>query len=59
MERHLDEELKKLNTDLLTMAAKVESAIHLSIEALKKRDKEVAKRVIADDKGIDEMEINI
>lgn len=59
MERHLDEELKKLNTDLLTMAAKVESAIHLSIEALKKRDKEVAKRVIADDKGIDEMEIKI
>jgi phosphate transport system protein len=59
MERHLDEELKKLNTDLLTMAAKVEGAIHQSIEALKKRDAELAEQVIVDDKVIDEMEISI
>jgi phosphate transport system protein len=59
MERHLDEELKKLNTDLLTMAAKVEGAIHLSIEALKKREKELAQKVIDDDRIVDEMEIKI
>ena len=59
LQRHLDEELKNLNTDLLTMAAKVEGAIHLSIEALKKRDKDMAQKVIDDDKSIDEMEIKI
>ncbi len=59
MERHLDEELKKLNMNLLTMAAKVEGAIHQSIEALKKRDESLAQKVIVDDKVIDEMEIKI
>jgi len=59
MQRHLDDELRNLNTDLLMMAAKVEGAIHLSIEALKKRDKDIALKVIADDQDIDEMEIKI
>lgn len=59
MERHLDEELKNLNTDLLMMAAMVEKAIHQSIEALKKREKDIAQKVIEDDKEIDEMEIKI
>jgi phosphate transport system protein len=59
MERHFDEELTRLNTDILTMATKVEKAIHRSIEALKKRDKDVAQKVIEDDEDIDEMEIKI
>ena len=59
MERHLDEELKKLNTNLLKMATLVEGAIHKSIESLKKRDKELAQKVISEDKNIDEMEIEI
>ena len=59
MERHLDEELKILNTDLLRMAAMVEEAIHKSIESLKKRDKELATKNIIDDQRIDEMEIKI
>lgn len=58
MERHLDEELTKLNTNLLKMAALVEEAIHKSIEALKKRDKDLALKVIEDDRRIDEMEID-
>ncbi len=59
MERHLDEELSKLNTNLLKMAALVEEAIHRSIEALKKRDKDLAQKIIDDDQEIDEMEIQI
>jgi phosphate transport system protein len=59
MERHLDEQLKRLNQDLLTMAAKVEGAIHQSIEALKKRDKGLADKIIKDDEDIDELEIQI
>lgn len=59
MERHLDEELKILNTDILRMAAMVEEAIHKSIESLKKRDKDLATKNIVDDERIDEMEIKI
>ena len=59
MQIHLDEELKKLNNHLLTMATLTEQAIHNSIEALKARDKKKALRVIEDDRQIDELEINI
>jgi phosphate transport system protein len=59
MERHLDEELEQLNTDLLLMATKVEGAIHQSIESLKKRDKTLAQDVIVADEVIDELEIKI
>ncbi len=59
MERHLDEELSKLKTNLLKMATLVEEAIHKSIDALKKRDKDLANKVIEEDQRIDELEIEI
>ena len=59
MKRHFDEDLKKLNTDILKMAALAEEAIFKSIEALKNRDKELAKFVIRDDRKIDELELII
>ena len=57
MKRHFDEDLKKLNTDILKMAALAEEAIFKSIEALKNRDKDLAQSVIQEDKKIDELEI--
>ena len=59
MERHFDDEMSKLNGNLLKMAALVEASIHNSIEALKNRDKELAQLVISDDEKIDELENNI
>ena len=59
MERYLDEELSKLNTNLLRMATLAEEAIHQSVDALKKRDKGLAQKVIKDDRQIDELEIRI
>lgn len=59
MKRRFDEELKKLNMDLLKMATLTEEAIHQSIEALKKQDKALAEKVIEDDRAIDEMELII
>ncbi len=56
MERHFDDELKKLNSDLLRMATLAEEAIREAVAALKGRDKETAKKVIEGDKKIDEME---
>lgn len=57
--RHLDDELQKLNANILKMAAVTEEAIFESIESLKQRDKERAQKVIDMDQIIDEMENNI
>ena len=42
MERHFDEELTRLNTELLKMATLVEEAILQSVDALKNKDKKIA-----------------
>jgi len=57
MERHFDEELKRMNKDILKMATLAEEAIYKSIEALKNKDKKLAQSVIKDDRKIDEMEL--
>lgn len=59
MERHLDLELKELNIDILKMGAYAEEAIFKSVEALKTRDKELAKSVIDNDNNIDKLELAI
>ncbi|MCF7874183.1 MAG: phosphate signaling complex protein PhoU [Candidatus Omnitrophica bacterium] len=59
MQRHFDQELKTLKEKLLKMAALTEGAIRLSIEALKNKDKELAKGVIKADSEIDKIELEI
>lgn len=59
MERHFDEVLKDLNKDILRMGSFAEEAIYKSVEALKNRDKEMAKGVIENDNKIDELELEI
>jgi phosphate transport system protein len=59
MERHFDEELKKLNNELLKMAALAEEAIYKSTEALKAQSQPMAGMVIDNDKKIDKLELVI
>jgi phosphate transport system protein len=59
MERHIDQELKELNKNILRMGALAEEAIYKSIEALKNRDKEMAKSVIDNDANIDKLELEV
>lgn len=59
MERHFDQELKELNQDILKMGAFAEEAIFKSVEALKNRDRELAKDVIANDNNIDKLDLAI
>ncbi len=59
MERPVDEALKDLNKEILRMGAFAEEAIYKSVEALKNRDKEMAKGVIENDNKIDELELEI
>ncbi|MDD4294087.1 MAG: phosphate signaling complex protein PhoU [Candidatus Omnitrophica bacterium] len=59
MKRHFDEDLKKMNTDILKMAAMSEESIYKAVEALKNRDKDLARAVIDSDYKIDELELVI
>jgi phosphate transport system protein len=59
MQRHFDEDLKKLNSELLKMATLTEESILKSTEALKNKDVKLAQNVIEKDKEIDRKEIEI
>ncbi|MFQ5676652.1 MAG: phosphate signaling complex protein PhoU, partial [bacterium] len=57
MERHLDQDISNLKHSLVKMAGMVEQAIDESIKALKKRDSDLAQRVIDQDALINALEI--
>ncbi len=59
MERHVDQELKELKTDILKMGSFAEEAIYKSIEALKNREKELAENIIDSDMNVDRLELAI
>ncbi|PIV39637.1 MAG: phosphate transport system regulatory protein PhoU [Candidatus Omnitrophica bacterium CG02_land_8_20_14_3_00__42_8] len=59
MERHFDQELKDLKQEILKMGAFAEEAIYKSVEALKNRDRELAKSVVDNDSNIDQLELSI
>ena len=53
MKRHFDEEMSRLKSDLLKMATLAEKAIYKSVDALNKRDADLAEELIIEDKKID------
>ena len=57
--RHFHDELGHLKVRLLTMSGEAESALGLAVEALLERDVAKAAEVIAGDRAIDEMEMEI
>ncbi len=59
MQRHFDDELTELKLVILRMSSLVEDAIFAAVEALKTMDDQRARRVIADDRLVDEMELQI
>jgi phosphate transport system protein len=59
MKRHFDEELKDLKADILKMGTFAEEAIFHSVEALKNRDEELAKKIVACDVEADRLELKI
>jgi phosphate transport system protein len=59
VERHFDQELQGLKDALLTMGGRAEAVIQKSVESLRRRDSKLAEEVIADDRVIDRIEIEI
>jgi phosphate transport system protein len=56
---HFENELAGLKEKLLIMASHAESAVAKSIKSLVERDDELARRVMADDVIVDQLEIEI
>jgi phosphate transport system protein len=60
MERHhFETELQALRNQLLTMGGLVEERVHRAVQALIHRKEEEAKRIIATDKEINDLQIDI
>jgi len=59
MDRHIDEELKELHKEILSIGVLTQEAIFKSIEALKNRDKAEAQEVIDTDSRIDTLELEV
>ncbi|MEP6590389.1 MAG: phosphate signaling complex protein PhoU [Gemmatimonadota bacterium] len=57
--RHFHEQLSHVKVRLLTMSGEAEAALGLAVEALLERDLAKAKHVIANDRVIDSMEVEI
>lgn len=57
--RHFHDELSHVKVRLLTMSGEAEAALGLAVDALLERDEEKARRVIAGDRIIDSMEVEI
>jgi phosphate transport system protein len=57
--RHFHDELSHVKVRLLTMSGEAEAALGLAVDALLERDDEKARRVIAGDRVIDSMEVEI
>jgi phosphate transport system protein len=58
-QRHFDIELAQLKEKLLSMARKVENQINQSVEAVKKKNPDLANAIFGLDKEIDRMEVDI
>jgi phosphate transport system protein len=56
---HFEQELSAFKNTLLTMASHAESAVRRAVEALVRRDSELAQRVRADDTVIDRFEVDV
>ncbi len=59
MQRHFDEQIDQLKQQLLLMSGRAEGITRKALESLMRRDVALAEQVIADDKAIDRMEIDI
>ncbi|HQR45506.1 MAG TPA: phosphate signaling complex protein PhoU [Thermoanaerobaculia bacterium] len=57
MKEHFSEQLESLRRQLIGMGAEVENQIRLAIDALVEADAAKARRVIEDDRRIDELEV--
>lgn len=55
----LQRKIEKLKRLVLSLGARVEESVHLSVKAIRLRDAELARRVVTGDREIDNMELEL
>ena len=59
MTKHFHKELMKLKKMILSLGAMVEERVHMAIKAFDTRDADLAKKIVATDYEINEMEVDV
>lgn len=59
MAKNLENELERLKKMIYTLGARVDESLELAVKSVLEKDIELAQRVIADDRVIDEMEVEV
>jgi phosphate transport system protein len=59
LERHFERDLEALKEQLLRMGGRAEAIVFKAVESLRRRDERLAHEVLADDRLIDQLEIDI
>ena len=59
MAKHLEKELDRLKKLIYTLSARVDENLELAVKSFQESDVELAKKVMADDARIDELEIEV
>ena len=58
MAKHLEKELERLKKLVYTLSARVEEQLELAVKSVQERDAALAEQVIANDKEIDDLEVD-
>ncbi len=59
MAKHLEKELERLKKLIYTLSARVDESVELAVKSFQENDVELARKVIADDALIDELEVEV
>ena len=59
MAKHLEKELDRLKKLIYTLGARVDESLELAVKSFQENDTELAKKIIAGDHEIDDMEVEV
>ncbi len=59
MERHFHQDLETLKSEILRMGGQAESLVQKSVEALRRRDLQLAEQIVQEDRQLDRIEVDI
>ena len=59
MAKHLEKELERLKKLVYSLSARVDESLELAVKSFQDNDAELAQKIIADDKLIDDLEVEV
>ncbi len=59
MAKHLEKELERLKKMIYTLSARVDENLELAVKSFQENDESLAQKVIADDRNIDDLEVEV